>query len=87
MQYNSYVLWPLTMMLVPTIMGMLKVQLSPATIYAPTDLEGVTQPQRVGLDLVTANNSWWPPRASLCESDSYLTSSFVSRLSDPRDDH
>ena len=75
------------MMLVPTIMGMLKVQLSPATIYAPTDSEGVTQPQRVGLDLVTANNSWWPLRASLCESDSYLTSSFVSRLSDPHDDH
>jgi len=35
MQHNKYVLWPLTVMPMPTIMGMLKVQLSPATIYAP----------------------------------------------------
>ena len=32
---NNYVLWPLTVMPMPTIMGMLKMQLSPATIYAP----------------------------------------------------
>ena len=32
---NNYVLLPLTAMPMPTIMGMLKMQLSPATIYAP----------------------------------------------------
>lgn len=32
---NNYVLWPLTAMPMPIIMGMLKMQLSPATIYAP----------------------------------------------------
>lgn len=35
MQHNEYVLRPLTVMSVPTIMGMLKMQLSPATIHAP----------------------------------------------------